>query len=282
MVAPSQPSDPTATGREAAQAEYETSTNRYNEIYKAVWQNFSYMAVLAGAVLTFGERAFGSTQAALLACVPLLIWYWATFEPLDRYGVLVEFRILELEVVLGRRLYTMLFEQRFQRPAPGKISEAEDLCNLRRPWVGGAFLACLLIGLMGWCRPKWLPGVALVAGLVTFAYLVFERLRGRLHVRGTMRLCAVLLHAVFAFSIGGWMSGPTAASSDTTKLSLHGSGFDLEVATSAEALVLDLLREVSSSPSRQLPRDGLPIVSPAPSSVPAIASPSPVIQRAAP
>jgi hypothetical protein len=35
--------------------EYERCAIRYDDIYKAVWTNFSYMSVIAGAVLTFGS-----------------------------------------------------------------------------------------------------------------------------------------------------------------------------------------------------------------------------------
>jgi hypothetical protein len=34
--------------------EYELAAARYENIYRAIWQNFSYMAVLAGGILTFG------------------------------------------------------------------------------------------------------------------------------------------------------------------------------------------------------------------------------------
>jgi hypothetical protein len=66
--------------------EYETCAKRYNDLYSAAWTNFSYMALFAGGVLTFGGTRFVTSLTAFLACLPLLFWWIATFEPLNRYG----------------------------------------------------------------------------------------------------------------------------------------------------------------------------------------------------
>lgn len=36
--------------------EYEQAAERYENIYKAIWQIFSYMGILAAGILTFGSR----------------------------------------------------------------------------------------------------------------------------------------------------------------------------------------------------------------------------------
>jgi hypothetical protein len=86
---------------EALKLAYERATIRYEDIHKAVWQNFSYLAVVAGAVLTLGEKAIGVTPASLLACVPLLVWFWAVFLPLNRYGDHVERVVRKIEFDLS-------------------------------------------------------------------------------------------------------------------------------------------------------------------------------------
>ena len=41
--------------------EYEQSAERYENIYKAIWQIFSYMGILAAGILTFGSRNCNSS-----------------------------------------------------------------------------------------------------------------------------------------------------------------------------------------------------------------------------
>ena len=66
--------------------EYETCAHRYNDLYSAAWTNFSYMALFAGGILTFAGNRFVTPLTAFMACLPLLFWWVATFEPLNRYG----------------------------------------------------------------------------------------------------------------------------------------------------------------------------------------------------
>jgi len=66
--------------------EYETCARRYNDLYTAAWTNFSYMALFAGGILTFGGSRFIVPLTVFLACLPLLFWWVATFEPLNKYG----------------------------------------------------------------------------------------------------------------------------------------------------------------------------------------------------
>ncbi len=70
--------------------EYETCAKRYNDLYSAAWTNFSYMALFAGGILTFAGSRFVTPLTAFLACLPLLFWWIATFEPLNRYGDTVQ------------------------------------------------------------------------------------------------------------------------------------------------------------------------------------------------
>jgi hypothetical protein len=77
--------------------EYETCARRYNDLYTAAWTNFSYMALFAGGILTFGGSRFIVPVTALLSCLPLLFWWIATFEPLNKYGDQVQYDLGNIE-----------------------------------------------------------------------------------------------------------------------------------------------------------------------------------------
>src|SRR5260370_41862749 len=77
--------------------EYERCVQRYNDLYNAAWRNFSYMAILAGGILSFGGTRFVTPLTACLACLPLLVCWWAEFDALKRYGAKVQDQILTLQ-----------------------------------------------------------------------------------------------------------------------------------------------------------------------------------------
>lgn len=85
---------------EAYKLEYEKCAQRYDDVFTAAWTNFSYMAIVAGAILTFGGDRFLPELSALLACFPLLFWWLASFEPLNRYGDKVIDRLSWIELIL--------------------------------------------------------------------------------------------------------------------------------------------------------------------------------------
>jgi hypothetical protein len=187
--------------KDQATHEYDKAAERYNEIYKAVWQNFSYMAVLAGAILTFGGARLGAVYASLIACAPLLVWYWATFEPLNRYGDLVEKRLRALESALRFRLYTDLYMDRY------------DSLDSPPPVRGRCLLAvavfCLVVALAGFryqaiMKPpaSWAPVALGLAAALPLAYLAWRFGRRELTVRRGIRLLAIILHLFFAFLLG--------------------------------------------------------------------------------
>ncbi len=76
-------SDP---GLDLYKLEYERAAIRYNDIYVAIWQIFSYMSVIAGGILTFGGDHFHKNLLLFLVSLPLVFWFWAVFLPHDRYG----------------------------------------------------------------------------------------------------------------------------------------------------------------------------------------------------
>lgn len=98
--------------------EYERAAQRYNDLYNAAWTNFSYMALISGGLLTFGAARFVTAVAVFLACLPLLFWWAASFEPLNRYGDKVQDELKNIEEALRALLVSKDLPQSTQeRPA---------------------------------------------------------------------------------------------------------------------------------------------------------------------
>jgi hypothetical protein len=66
--------------------EYERAAIRYEDIYKAVWQIFSYMTAVTAAFLAFGGDRFQENLFWFLATAPLVYWFFGTYIPLNTYG----------------------------------------------------------------------------------------------------------------------------------------------------------------------------------------------------
>lgn len=65
---------------------YEMAAHRYENLYKAVWTNFSYMTFVSAGIITFGSDRFYLLALLWAALMPLLFWYFVSFIPLDSYG----------------------------------------------------------------------------------------------------------------------------------------------------------------------------------------------------
>src|SRR5688500_11192956 len=72
-TAPSVPSE----NREfdAFKMEYEKAAERYENVYRAVWQNFYYMAFFAGGIFAFGPARLPLPLLAAIGLVPLVFWF---------------------------------------------------------------------------------------------------------------------------------------------------------------------------------------------------------------
>lgn len=78
--------------------EYEKAAERYDNIYRAIWQNFSYMAALAAGILTFGSgKVPDLSLLVVLALTPLVFWWIANFLPMDHYGDATRTRLKAIE-----------------------------------------------------------------------------------------------------------------------------------------------------------------------------------------
>src|SRR6266536_3325472 len=98
--------------------EYERAAQRYNDLYNSAWTNFSYMALISGGLLTFGGARFVAAVTVFLACLPLLFWWAASFEPLNRYGDKVQDELKNIEEALRELLISIGLPQPTEnRPA---------------------------------------------------------------------------------------------------------------------------------------------------------------------
>ncbi|MDF5722810.1 MAG: hypothetical protein PUP91_20505, partial [Rhizonema sp. PD37] len=84
--------------------EYEQAAQRYENIYKALWQIFSYMAALTAAILAFASRNIPLLIVAIIAPLPLFFWFFAIFLPMDGYGQQIRKRLSDIENHLNQEL----------------------------------------------------------------------------------------------------------------------------------------------------------------------------------
>jgi hypothetical protein len=260
--------------------EYEKAAIRYEDIYKAVWQNFSYMAVLAGAILTFGEKALGPGAAALVACIPLLFWYWATYEPLNRYGDRVERRLSEIEQVVNAEFFTVAGAAG-EAPRRGLYHYAdfrETHLGVRRDgepyspairWSRRAFAwslcafavaAALVFGLVfleaGSNPLISSKGFLILLLLLVLWGLLYLLLSQQSRVRAGIRLFAGLIHLAFLFLLGTWLLPPSShVDPAMTPVHLDRPSVAVEASGSSSAVHRVLLAALGAE-SRQYPSDG--------------------------
>lgn len=79
--------------------EYEQAAERFENIYKAIWQIFSYMSILAAGILTFGSRSSSLSIEAIvsIALAPLVFWFLAIYVPMNHYGTKTSTHLKEIE-----------------------------------------------------------------------------------------------------------------------------------------------------------------------------------------
>jgi len=180
--------------------EYERCAIRFEDIYKAIWTNFSYLSVVAGAILTFGSTYLNTDLAAFVACFPLLFWYWATFLPLDRYGDDALDRLKELERLLNEKYKTQLDHYtgflRTKKPdnAP---NAAQSQVHLRARHAIKAFFFLLhVIAILLSYKLYGLP-ISAVLGVFTYCLYVCT------HLQPPRPSVKFALKAIFLLAVGG-------------------------------------------------------------------------------
>ncbi len=199
--------DKGALAFEAYKLEYEQAAARYENIYKAVWQNFSYMALVSGALLTFGKETIGLVISGFLACLPLIFWYWSTYEPLNRYGEGVLQTLKRCEANINEQAGIPLYRQldHYTSFADGKASEplsAKKSSVTRRIFIaaiGEIALAYLFKKSVNTQLGSTLTGLLMLAiGIYFFVVLLvsFQREDKHISAHANIRGGMACLHAI--------------------------------------------------------------------------------------
>ena len=90
---------------ELLKQEYKMAAERYENIYKAIWQIFQYVAALSAAILAFGSNVLPLGVVGILAFIPLIFWYCVTFVPMNSYGDETAVRLYNIEQSLNRLVF---------------------------------------------------------------------------------------------------------------------------------------------------------------------------------
>jgi hypothetical protein len=111
---------------ELYELEYERAAIRYEDIYKALWQIFSYMTAISGGFLAFGGDRFQANLFWFLASAPPVYWFWSTYVPLDNYGRDIGKRLGGIEEELNHKYKVDLthyrnFEKRTAKGTPFRL-----------------------------------------------------------------------------------------------------------------------------------------------------------------
>lgn len=132
--------------------EYERAAIRYDNIYSALWQIFSYMSAISGALLAFGGDRFQEKVFWVLALSPLVFWYWCSFEPLNRYGTNCGTRLAQIEDTLNK-LYVVQMDHYLafgRRTNEGKPQRHRVQFRVRLVFRSLSAIWLFLFVLVGW------------------------------------------------------------------------------------------------------------------------------------
>lgn len=83
--------------------EYEQTAQRYENIYKAIWQIFSYMTALTAAIVAFGSNNLPSLIVVIITPLPIFFWLMAIYFPMDSYGQQSRQRLANIETDINEQ-----------------------------------------------------------------------------------------------------------------------------------------------------------------------------------
>jgi hypothetical protein len=239
-------SSPYKEAIEIYKMEYEKAVQRYNDLYNSAWTNFSYMALVAGGLLTFGGARFVTPLTAFLACLPLLFWWVATFEPLNRYGDMVQKELGDIEKALNALCISEVFPEEAQKGLShfrNFASREHDKSRKRVIVEHGIalliFLPILLVTMDTFLRndaPPLMFTAKIVGGLVIVSFIgqlmerrfkavgtavtEMRRVRNRVRIAAAVILIAAICFGLRVYRIateGGSLTVPQKAAESESK-----------------------------------------------------------------
>lgn len=146
--------------------EYRIAAGRYENIYKAIWQNFSYMAALSAGILAFSSKALPLSTVVALSCIPLLFWFFATYLPMDHYARQARRRAAEIEEVLTNAI---LHKSETANPDTDSGSPAQRPRNVHWATIVILLVAVMIAVVAGF---RWPSSTSLGASLTGIAVLL--------------------------------------------------------------------------------------------------------------
>ncbi len=112
--------------------EYEQAAQRYENIYKAIWQIFQYMAFLSGGILTFASKSetngLDLKIIISIALTPLLFWFLAIYIPMDQYGKNALTNLQKIEQRIEKTV-----NQKFKESCFWKLSHYKNFSGYSKP-----------------------------------------------------------------------------------------------------------------------------------------------------
>jgi hypothetical protein len=155
-------------------AEYKLAAERYENIYRGIWQNFSYMAALSAGILTFGSRSLALHLAISLATLPLLFWFFATYLPMDHYARGARRRAATIETLWSSHVFKELDGSSTTESATEPVPPIIQLqCPLL--WLSGPAVLAILGGCL-WLLNATL-GAVLVLISIALSYIGLRHIR---------------------------------------------------------------------------------------------------------
>ena len=149
---------------ELLKQEYKMAADRYENIYKAIWQIFQYVAALSAAILAFGSNNLPLGLVGILSVIPLLFWYYVTFVPLNRYGDKVGCRLASIEKNLNTHVFEISRSQDSDDNA--KIALYTNFQDRRSKSDASIYILRYLVKIKNWKFSRWaLKWVKWVIGL---------------------------------------------------------------------------------------------------------------------
>lgn len=249
--------------------EYEQGAERYDNIYKALWTQFNYFVIGAGAILTFGKDAWGAELSGLLACLTIVFWYWTEFEPLNAYGDIVGTRLEEIEQVLTAAHFSTATNKQKEglhqyEQFASRLRDRDLNKDAVSQWRSITILSILIFFVctvlltvykwpppppatnssLAWWRAMDMAVIVLTVGIGSYGLVLWthkEKIwmedlsskKRQINVRGGIRILAALLHIAAMMLLFVYVSrvarGESVAASNETKFAVQGSNGTVSV-----------------------------------------------------
>jgi hypothetical protein len=183
------------------QIEYNNCASWYENIYQAIWTQFNYFLIATGAVLALGKDTVALPFVFALALIPLILWYWITFEPLNRYGDQLSHRAFELENIFNKKVFYLPIPSAYSADPPDPVNLEAALTDSETKNYASS-PAGLKQSIRFYLRGPLTGREAERVSGKWFRKLYESVVVSRLEVRSSVRLFSLLVHVSFVLALG--------------------------------------------------------------------------------